>query len=103
MGFRADVDPRGNQRSFRFVQDSTPPWRIRVINGDRDGHNRVTGATISLNDQDVIGPQDVNEKTEITTKVLKSLTTVNHLSATLTGPGEAYITVLIEDGTKREP
>lgn len=101
MGFRADVDPRGNQRVFQFVQDSTPPWRIRVINGDREGRNRVTGATISLNDQQVIGPQDVNEKTEFTTKVLQSLTTVNHLTATLSGPGEAYITVVIDDGTKR--
>jgi hypothetical protein len=101
MGFRADVDPRGNQRVFNFVQDSVPPWTIRVINGDRSGHNRVTGASISINEQEVVGPQDVNERTEFTTKVLKALTNVNHMTATLTGPGEAYITVLIEDSTKR--
>jgi hypothetical protein len=101
MGFRADVDPRGNQRVFNFVQDSVPPWTIRVINGDRSGHNRVTGASISINEQEVIGPQDVNDRTEFTTKVLKALTNVNHMTATLSGPGEAFITVLIEDGTKR--
>jgi hypothetical protein len=101
MGFRADVDPRGNVRVFRFVQDSIPPWRIRVINGDRSGNNRVTGASISINEQEVIGPGDVNERTEFTTKVLQSLTNVNHMTATLTGPGEAYITVLIEDSMKR--
>jgi len=28
MGFRADVDPRGNIRPFRLVADSTPPWKI---------------------------------------------------------------------------
>jgi hypothetical protein len=101
MGFRADVDPRGNQRVFNFVQDSVPPWTIRVINGDRSGKNRVTGASIIINEQEVITPQDVNERTEFTTKVLKALTNVNHLTATLTGQGEAYITVLIEDSTKR--
>ena len=101
MGFRADVDPRGNLRVFNFVQDSVPPWTIRVINGDRSGHNRVTGASIIINEQEVITPQDVNERTEFTSRVLKGLINVNHLTATLTGPGEAYITVLIEDSTKR--
>ena len=101
MGFRADVDPRGNQRAFSLVQDSTPPWSLRVINGDRSGKNRVTGATIRVNDQEVTGPWIVNERTEFTSTTIPSLATVNHLTATLTGPDEAFITVLVEDSTKR--
>jgi hypothetical protein len=101
MGFRADVDPRGNVRVFGLVQDSVPPWRLRIINGDRSGRNRVTGATIRINDQEVTGPWIVNERTEFTTTTIPSLTTVNHLTATLTGPDEAFITVLVEDSTQR--
>ena len=101
MGFRADVDPRGNERAFRFLQDSTPPWRLRVINGDRSGRHRVTGATITLNEEIVVGPQELNDRTEFATKVLASLTTVNHLTATLSGPDDGFIIVLVEDGTKR--
>jgi len=101
MGFRADVDPRGNQRAFRLVRDSFPPWTLRVINGDRTGHNRVTGASIRVNDQEVLGPQELNERTEFVTTVLTSLTTENHLTATLSGPDEAFITVLVGDSTKR--
>jgi hypothetical protein len=101
MGFRADVDPSGNLRSFRLVQDSTPPFRLRVINGDRAGNNRVAGATIFVNDQAVIGPQEVNTRTEFTTIVLPPLAVTNHVKATLTGPPDASIIVLVEDSTNR--
>jgi hypothetical protein len=101
MGFRADVDPSGNLRSFRLVHDSAPPFRLRVINGDRSGRNRVTGATIFVNDQAVIGPQEVNAGTEFTTVVLPPLAVANQVRATLTGPPEASIIVLVEDSTSR--
>jgi hypothetical protein len=101
MGFRADVDPRGNLRAFRLTQDSVPPWTLKVINGDRSGRNRVTGATLQLNNREVLGPREINEGTEFVTTVLPSLSTENHLTATLTGPDEAFIIVLIEDSTKR--
>ena len=101
MGFRADVPPAGNLRPFRLVQDSLPPYTLRVINGDRLGQHRVTGASLRINNVEVLGPAEVNEKTEFTTIVLSELVTENHLTATLTGPPDATILVLIEDSTKR--
>jgi hypothetical protein len=100
MGFRADVDPRGNVRAFRLVEDSQPPYTLRVINGDRAGGNRVTSATIAINDVPVLGPAHVNERTGITTMSVM-LATENHVTATLTGPPDASIIVLVEDSTKR--
>jgi hypothetical protein len=100
MGFRADVDPRGNVRAFKLVQDSQPPYTLRVVNGDRTGRNRVTSATISINDVPVIGPAHVNERTGFAT-VSVELTTDNHVTAMLTGPPDASIIVLVEDSTKR--
>jgi hypothetical protein len=101
MGFRADVAPEGNLRPFRLVQDSFPPYTLRVINGDRLGQHRVTGATLRINNVEILGPDQVNEKTEFTTIVLSDLFTENHLTATLTGPPDATILVLVEDSTKR--
>ena len=102
MGFRADVDPRGNQRSFRLVQDSLPPFTLRVINGDRSGRNRVSGATIRLNNVEVLGPAQVNERTQFSSTVLTALYTDNQLTATLESDNPAaFIIVLIEDSTKR--
>ena len=101
MGFRADVDPRGNLRTFRLVTDSSPPFTLRIINGDRSGGNRVTGATILVNNEEVLGPAQVNERTQFTTAVLPSVFIQNHVTATLTGPPEGYIIMLVEDSTER--
>ena len=101
MGFRADVDPSGNVRPFRLVQDSAPPFRMRVVNGSRNGANRVDGATIFVNDVAVLGPAEVNGRTEFTTTVLPPLPTANRVRATLTGAPDASIIVLIEDSTSR--
>jgi len=103
MGFRADVDPAGNLRAFRLVQDSFPPYTLRVINGDREGRNRVDGATILVNEVEVAGPDQVNANTEFTTVVLSSLLTENHVTVSLTGSPEAQIIVLVEDSTRRSP
>ncbi len=101
MGFRADVDPVGNVRPFRLVRDSSAPYTLRVINGDRVGKHRVTGASIRVNDIEILASDQVNAGTEFTTTVLPELLTENHLTATLTGPPDAAIIVLIEDSTRR--
>jgi hypothetical protein len=101
MGFRADVDPRGNQRSFRPVTDSVGPFTVRVINGDRSGARRVTGATIRVNDREALGPAQVHESAEFTTMQLPSLLVQNQVTATLTGPPDAFIIVVVQDSTRR--
>jgi hypothetical protein len=101
MGFRADVDPRGNLRSFRTVTDSSPPFTLRIVNGDRSGRHRVAGATITVNGTEAVGPAQVNDRTEFTSAALPPLLVQNHVTATLTGPPDAYILVLVQDGTTR--
>ena len=101
MGFRADVDARSNLRPFRLIQDSEPPFTMRVINGERGGRSRVTGATIFINNRSVLDQRDVNAMTEFSSVPLPALLTENHLTASLTGPPEGRIIVLIEDSTQR--
>ena len=100
-GFLAGVAAGANQRFFRLVIDSTPPVTLRVINGDRDGGNRVTGATITLNNEVVLGPDDIHAGVEFVEIELDDIFTANELHAELEGPPDARIIVLIEDATPR--
>jgi hypothetical protein len=101
VAYRADVDPRSNLRSFRLLEDSAAPFRLRVVNGDRFGQHRVTGATIRLNEVAVLEPRDLTDAMPFASVGLPPLAVQNHLTATLTGPADGTLLVLIEDGTKR--
>jgi hypothetical protein len=101
MGFRADVNPEQNVRPFRLIQDSEPPYTLRVINGERGGRNRVNSALIFVNNESVLDQRNINAQAEFASVQLTGLFTENNLSARLNGPGEARIIVLIEDSTQR--
>jgi hypothetical protein len=101
MGFRADVNPESNLRSFRVITDSSPPYTLRVVNGDRDGRRRVTGATVALNNTPVLGPAQINDGVEFTTATVPALLVQNHITATLSGAPDAFILVLVQDNTRR--
>jgi len=101
MGFRADVGAGANQRFFRLVTDSSDPITLRVINGERDGSARVTGATITVNNEVVLGPGQVNETVEFATVELPEIFVTNEVNAELTGPPEGRLIVIVEDATAR--
>jgi hypothetical protein len=101
MGFRADVNPASNLRSFRVVTDSSAPYTVRVINGDRSGAKRVSGATITVNNAPILGPDRVNGAAAIVSTTLPALLLQNHVTATLAGEADAYILVLVQDATPR--
>lgn len=101
VGYRADVDPRSNLRSFRLIEDSAGPYRLRVVNGDRFGNHRVTGATILVNEVPVLEPRDLTGTMAFASVTIPALAVQNHVTATLTGPPDGTLLVLIEDSTKR--
>ena len=101
LGYRADVDPRSNLRSFRLIEDSTGPYRLRVVNGDRFGKHRVTGATIQVNEVPVLEPRDLTGRDGLRLGDHPAAGVQNHVTATLTGPADGTLLVLIEDSTKR--
>jgi len=101
MGFRGDVDPRSNLRPFRLIEDSRPPYTMRLINGERGGRNRVDSATIFINNRAVTDQRDLNANIEFASVPLPELFTENHLTATLTGSPDARLIVVIEDSTER--
>ena len=101
IGYRADVDARSNLRSFRLIEDSAAPYRLRVVNGDRFGKRRVTGATIQVNEVPVLEPRDLNDAMAFASVTIPQLAVQNHVTATLTGPADGTLLVVIEDSTKR--
>jgi|SRR5687768_4444256 hypothetical protein len=101
IGYRADVDARSNLRSFRLIEDSAAPYRLRVVNGDRFGKRRVTGATIQVNEIPVLEPRDLSDAMAFASVTIPQLAVQNHVTATLTGPADGTLLVVIEDSTKR--
>ena len=99
--YRADVDPRSNSRSFRLLQDSQGPFRLRIVNGDRAGNHRVTGASVTVNELTVVESGDVTGSTEFASAIVPSLGVQNHVTATLIGPPDATLLVLVEDAVER--
>ena len=99
--YRADVDPRSNLRAFRLLEDSAGPYRLRVVNGDRFGKHRVTGATIQVNEVPVLEPRDLTGATAFASVTVPPLNVQNHVTATLSGPADGTLLVLVEDSTKR--
>ena len=95
IGYRADVDARSNLRSFRLIEDSAAPYRLRVVNGDRFGKRRVTGATIQVNEVPVLEPRDLSDAMAFASVTIPQLAVQNHVTATLTGPADG--TLLVAD------
>ena len=89
IAYRADVDARSNLRSFRLIEDSVAPYRLRVVNGDRFGQHRVTGATIQVNEVPVLEPRDLSGAMPFASVAIPTLEVQNHVTATLSGPGMA--------------
>jgi hypothetical protein len=100
--YRADVDPRSNSRSFRLLKDSSGPFKLRIVNGDRAGSHRVTGVTVTVNEVTVVEPRDVTAATEFASAPVPALAVQNHITATLTGPPDATLLVLLEDSVERK-
>jgi hypothetical protein len=100
-GFLAGVSSEANQRFFRLVTDSAPPVVLQVINGERDGGNRVTSATITINNEVVLGPDDIHAGVEFVEIELADVFTANELHAALEGDPDARIIVVVADATAR--
>jgi hypothetical protein len=101
MGFRADVNPASNLRTFRVVTDSAAPYTVRVVNGDRAGRHRVSGAALTINNARLMAPEQLHADVEFATATLPALFVQNHVTATLSGAPDAFILVLVQDSTKR--
>jgi hypothetical protein len=81
-----------------FQRCGTAPAQIVVVNGNADGTNRVSSASILLNGAQVVGPSDFNPHVA---KIVKSvvLTDNNQLTIRLASKPGSFLTIMLEYAT----
>src|SRR5713226_5173381 len=79
---------------FALPSDAVPPFTIVVQNGDIDGSNRVTSATITLNGTDIFTQRDFNQNTATLTKQV-SLIASNTIGVRLSSATGSFLTITI--------
>jgi len=72
-----------------------PSYQLKIVNGDRDGSNRVTSAKIEINGQPVLAASEVNQAVETLTRTIQ-LQKQNKIKVTVDGPAKSHMYVTIE-------
>jgi RHS repeat-associated protein len=78
--------------NFSVPSDAAAPFSIQIQNGDSNGSNRVSSATIRLNGADVFTPANFNQTVGSLSKAVSLLST-NALEVKLTSAPGSYLTV----------
>jgi FG-GAP-like repeat len=79
--------------SFR-VPSPGPGFELTVVNGERDGGNRVHGGTIQLNGRPVVTPNDLGEGVRAVVRRVSVLAR-NRIAVTLVGPSGSHVLVAV--------
>src|SRR5947209_18303815 len=78
-----------------FQHCGTAPCQLVVVNGNADGSNRISSASISLNGAQILGPSDFNQQVGRIVKPVV-LTDNNQLRITLASKPGSFLTVSVE-------
>jgi len=77
---------------------------LKVRNGAADGSNRVSSATLSLNDVRILGPADFNQNVDVLERAIAPLETGNSLKVTLrSNPGSFLVVQVLGSPTFNLP
>jgi RHS repeat-associated protein len=91
---RSSGPPTTVSDQFALPSDAVPPFTILVQNGDSDGSNRVSSATITLNGTDVFTQRDFNHNVTTLTKQV-SLIASNTIAVGLSSAPGSFLTITI--------
>lgn len=78
-----------------FTHCGTQPCQIVVVNGNSDGSNRVSSASILLNGIQVVGPADFNQRVSVIEKPV-TLAAENELTVRLASKPGSFVTVEVQ-------
>ena len=87
----------------------TPPWvmsiamhgtpaasyKLMIVNGDRDGSNRVTSAKIDVDGVSIVLPTEVNQNLETLTRTIQ-LQKESMIKVAVDGPANSHVYVVVE-------
>jgi len=72
-----------------------PSYQLKIVNGDRDGSNRVTSTKVEINGVTIISPTEVSKEVETLTRTIQ-LRKENKIKVTVDGPAKSHIYVIVE-------
>jgi hypothetical protein len=72
-----------------------PNYELRVINGDRDGGNRVSSVKVEINGVTIVLPNEVNQGVETLTRTIQ-LRKENLIKVTVDGPEKSHLYVTVQ-------
>lgn len=85
----------GNIGGIDMHQTPAPSYKLKIVNGDRDGNNRVTSAKVEINGVAIVSPSEVNQGVETLTRTIQ-LQKQNTIKATVDGPAKSHLYVVVE-------
>jgi hypothetical protein len=85
----------GNIDEIDMHQTPAPSYQLTIVNGDRDGSNRVTSAKVEINGVATVEPTEVNQNVETLTRTIQ-LQKTNKIKVTVDGPAKSHLYVMVE-------
>ncbi len=72
-----------------------PSYQLEIVNGDRDGSNRVTSAKVEINGATIVLPAEVNQSVETLSQTIQ-LQKESMIKVTVDGPANSHLYVVVE-------
>jgi RHS repeat-associated protein len=78
--------------TFTLPSGTTPPYTLHVVNGNANGTNRISSATVTLNGAQILGPSDFGQNVAVIDRTI-ALQANNTLEIRLTSAPGSFITI----------
>ncbi len=82
--------------TFTLPAGTTAPYTLHVVNGNTNGTNRISSATVTLNGTQILGPSDFGQNVAVIDRTV-TLQASNQLEIRLTSAPGSFITVSVLD------
>jgi hypothetical protein len=76
-------------------QTPGPSYNLKIVNGDRDGSNRVTSAKVEINGVTIVLPTEIDQTVETVARKIQ-LKKQNEIKVTVDGPAKSHLYVIVE-------
>ena len=82
--------------TFTLPAGTTAPYTLHIVNGNANGTNRISSATVTLNGTQILGPSDFGQNVAVIDRTV-TLQPNNTLEIRLTSAPGSFITVSVLD------
>ena len=82
--------------TFTLPSGTTAPYTLHIVNGNANGTNRVSSATITLSGTQIVGPSDFGQNVAVIDRTV-TLQATNTLTVLLTSAPGSFLTVSVLD------